>query len=115
MHQASFAGAEAFVSFSVEAAPVVIEGKVSSKHQVTIPVLVREALGIEPGDTIRFEIDSGSGSGSVRVTVVRTDIADALEALWAKHDLDALDEEIGGYAVAYVRERRGWGDVDDER
>lgn len=107
MHQASFAGAEAFVSFSVEAAPVVIEGKVSSKHQVTIPVLVREALGIEPGDTIRFEIDSGSGS-------VR-DIADAIEALWANHDLDALDEEIGGDAVAYVRERRGWGDVDDRR
>ncbi len=90
---------------------MVIEGKVSSKLQVTIPARVREALGIEPGDTIRYEIDSGS----VRMTVVRSDIAEVLATLWAKHDLDGLDHEIGGDAVAYVRERRGWGDVDDER
>jgi len=51
----------------------------------------------------------------VRVTVVRPDIADALEAVWAKHDLDDLDAEIGGDAVAYVRERRGWDDDDDQR
>ncbi len=90
---------------------MVIEGKVSSKLQVTIPARVRDALGIEPGDTIRYELEGAS----VRVTVVRPDIADALEAVWAKHDLDDLDEEIGGDAVAYVRERRGWDDVDDQR
>jgi len=90
---------------------VAIEGKVSSKLQVTIPARVRDALGIEPGDTIRYELDGGS----VRLTLVRPDIGAALEAVWAQHDLDDLNEEIGGDAVAYVREGRGWDDVDDQR
>ena len=87
-----------------------IEGKVSSKLQVTIPAVVRDALGIRPGDTIRYEIEAGS----VRLRVVRPDIADVLHAVWAKHDLGALEEEIGGDAVAYVRELRGWDGPDDQ-
>jgi len=32
-------------------------GKLSSKGQVTIPKSVREALGIEPGDELEFEVE----------------------------------------------------------
>ena len=90
---------------------MVIEGKVSSKMQVTIPARVRDALGIQPGDTVRYELEAGS----VRLRVVRPDIDEVLESVWARHDLSDLSEEMGGDAVAYVRELRGWSDPDDQR
>jgi antitoxin PrlF len=88
-----------------------MEGKVSSKLQITIPVRVRDALGIRPGDTIRYELEAGS----VRLKVVRPDISDVLETLWAKHDLSELNDEVGDDAVAHVRALRGWDDPDDQR
>lgn len=88
-----------------------IEGKVSSKLQITIPARVRDALGIQPGDTIRYELERGS----VRLQVVRPEIGDVLDSVWAKHDLSDLADELGGDAVAYVRELRGWGEPDDQR
>ena len=88
-----------------------MEGKVSSKLQITIPARVRDALGIQPGDTIRYELERGS----VRLTVVRPEIGDVLDAVLAKHDLSDLADELGGDAVAYVRELRGWGEPDDQR
>ena len=39
------------ILYSVEVA-----GTVSSKGQITIPKHVREALGIEPGDPLEFEV-----------------------------------------------------------
>jgi AbrB family looped-hinge helix DNA binding protein len=90
---------------------MVIEGKVSSKLQVTIPARVRDALGIRPGDTILYELEGGS----VRLRVLRPDIEDVLAAVWAKHDLGDLHEEMGGDAVAYVRTLRGWDETDDQR
>ena len=90
---------------------MVIEGKVNSKLQITIPARVRDALGIQPGDTIRYELEHGS----VRLTVVRPEIDDVLDAVWAKHDLSDLADELGGDAVAYGRELRGWGEPDDQR
>ena len=88
-----------------------IEGKVSSKLQITIPARVRDALGIQPGDMIRYELERGS----VRLRVVRPEIGDVLDSVWAKHDLSDLADELGGDAVAYVRELRGWGEPDDQR
>ena len=88
-----------------------IEGKVSSKLQITIPARVRDALGIQPGDTIRYELERGS----VRLHVVRPEIDDVLDSVWAKHDLSDLADELVGDAVAYVRELRGWGEPDDQR
>ena len=88
-----------------------IEGRVSSKLQVTIPARVRDALGIQPGDTIRYELEAGS----VRLKVVRPAIEDVLAAVWAKHDLSDVHEEMGGDAVAFVRELRGWDESDDQR
>jgi AbrB family looped-hinge helix DNA binding protein len=88
-----------------------MEGKVSSKLQITIPARVRDALGIRPGDTIRYELEAGS----VRLKVVRPDISAVLETLWATHDLSDLNDEVGDDAVAHVRELRGWDDPDDQR
>ena len=88
-----------------------IEGRVSSKLQITIPARVRDALGIQPGDTIRYELERGS----VRLRVVRPEIDDVLDAVWAKHDLSDLADELGDDALAYVRDLRGWGEPDDQR
>lgn len=88
-----------------------IEGKVSSKLQLTIPARIRDALGIQPGDTVRYELEDGS----VRLRVVRPDIGAVLEEVWAKHDLTALQAEVGKDAVAHVRSQRGWNDDDDQR
>ena len=38
-----------------------------------------------------------------------------LEAVWAKHDFSVLHEEMGGDAVAFVRELRGWDEAGDVR
>ena len=70
---------------------MVIEGKVSSAFRVKVPARVRDALGIEPGDAPRFELEAGS----VRLRVVRPAIEDSLEAVWAKHDLGDLREAMG--------------------
>ena len=41
------------------------EGKVSSKYQLTLPVEVRRALGIKPGDRVRYEVQKGTLNVSV--------------------------------------------------
>lgn len=87
------------------------EGKVSSKYQLTIPAEARAALGIKPGDMVRYEVNEGI----LNVSVVRPDLGEVLEQLWANHDMAPLHEETGGDAAAYVREQRGWPDINDER
>lgn len=36
-----------------------IVGKITAKAQTTIPLAVRRALGLNPGDEIRYEIEEG--------------------------------------------------------
>ena len=55
-----------------------IESKVSSKYQLTLPAEVRKALGVKPGDAVRYEVEGKS----VRVSVVRPDLGDVLTACW---------------------------------
>lgn len=88
-----------------------IEGKVSSKLQITIPARVRDALAIKPGDALRFEIEDGS----VRLRVKRPEIRQALGSVWEKHDMTPLHEETGGDSVAYVQRLRGGDEADDKR
>ncbi len=88
-----------------------VKGKVSSKYQLTLPAEVRRALGVKPGDTVRYEVEEGE----LRVSVVRPDIRRVLEELWAGHDTTPLHEELGGDAVAYVRKQRGWDELNGER
>lgn len=35
------------------------EGKVNSRYQLTLPVDVRKALGVKPGDRVRYEVKGG--------------------------------------------------------
>lgn len=37
-----------------------IEGTISSKHQITIPAAMRDALGLRPGDKIEFRLETGN-------------------------------------------------------
>lgn len=81
-------------------------GKVSSKYQLTLPVGVRRALGIKPGDRVRYDIQEGKLS----ISIVRPDVAEELEKLWQEYELSALHVELGSDAAAYVRKQRGWED-----
>ncbi|MFQ6614926.1 MAG: AbrB/MazE/SpoVT family DNA-binding domain-containing protein [Fidelibacterota bacterium] len=56
-----------------------ITSKVSSKAQTTIPKQVREKLGIQPNDTISFEMQ-GDGAMIRKVRVVDTGYLKALES-----------------------------------
>jgi antitoxin PrlF len=52
---------------------------VTSKGQVTVPMEIRERLGLKPGDRLRFDL---SQSGRLTVTAVhRRSIFDRLEKL----------------------------------
>lgn len=84
------------------------EGKVNSRYQLTLPVEVRKALGVKPGDRVRYEVKGGE----LQVSIVGPSIDEVLEQLWQEYDMTALQQEIGGDAVAYVREQRGWDDWD---
>ena len=39
------------------------EAKITSKGQITVPLAIRQALGVQPGDTLLFE----SGKDGIRV------------------------------------------------
>jgi AbrB family looped-hinge helix DNA binding protein len=45
------------------------EAKITSKGQITVPLAIRQVLGVQPGDTLLFESDEGG----VRVRPVRTE------------------------------------------
>jgi AbrB family looped-hinge helix DNA binding protein len=45
-----------------------VEYKVSSQGQVTLPKFVRDALGIEPGDPLEFEVRGGEFVGRKKHT-----------------------------------------------
>lgn len=44
------------------------QAKITTKGQITVPLAVRRALGVQPGDRLLFETDNGG----VRVRPVRT-------------------------------------------
>lgn len=46
---------------------MVKQAKITSKGQITVPVAIRRALGVGPGDTLSFE----SGGDGVKVLPVR--------------------------------------------
>ncbi len=53
--------------------PVEPRGKVSEKGQVTLPLEMRDALGIEGGMTVAFELREGEGGILVRKDTERGD------------------------------------------
>lgn len=44
-----------------------LESKITSKGQTTLPKPVRQALGVNPGDRVRYEVDGDD----VRIRAVR--------------------------------------------
>lgn len=44
-----------------------LESKISTKGQTTLPKAVREALGVRPGDRVRYFVEDGQ----VRIRAVR--------------------------------------------
>ena len=63
-----------------------VAAKVTSKGQVTVPKIVREALGIEEGDEVVFRVDGNRAvlartpdflelAGSIQVPVAKRNVA----------------------------------------
>jgi len=64
--------------------------RVTSKGQVTIPLDVRRALGIEPGAEVDFELDSGGA----RLVVDPDRAIEAIESLRGAGDVQLSTDEI---------------------
>lgn len=74
--------------------------KVQARGQVTLPRDVRQAVGIQPGDTLMIQ---ATGPASLQVTVLpRLTLAEALERYRVEGEVDlaALRREAEGDAAA---------------
>lgn len=83
------------------------QATVTSKGQVTIPVAIRRALGMEPRDRVVFILDD---TGTVRVSRVAFTVADTYGAVPAIGREDELEE-----ASREAREERAERLVDELR
>ncbi|MER3483207.1 MAG: AbrB family transcriptional regulator [Meiothermus sp.] len=81
-------------------------GRVGRRFQITLPVSVRKALGIKPGDKVEYKVVDGK----LEIRVLRPNMLEVLDQTLREYDFVALHEETGGDAVKYVREMRGWND-----
>jgi AbrB family looped-hinge helix DNA binding protein len=64
--------------------------RVTRKGQVTIPLAVREALGIRPGSQVQFELE---GDGA-RLVLDRGDAAEEIARMRGAGDVDLTTDEI---------------------
>jgi AbrB family looped-hinge helix DNA binding protein len=64
--------------------------RVTQKGQVTIPLQVRRALGIQPGTEVEFEVDAAGA----RLVVDRDGSADDIARMRGAGDLDLSTDEI---------------------
>jgi antitoxin PrlF len=86
-----------------------IQHKLTSKAQVTIPKDMRAALGVKPGDMVRFELDAkgnvtllkGENAPTETREQRRARIREALEAMTGVIDLGGMTTD------EYMREIRG--------
>ena len=85
------------------------EGKVSSKYQLTLPAEVRKALGVKPGDAVRYEVEGSS----VRVSLVRPDLSTVLDEVTGDFSFEALSDATQNDAVGYLCQERGLADAKD--
>lgn len=79
-----------------------MQGKVSSKYQLTLPAEVRKALGIKPGDVVAYEVVDGT----LQVSRVRPSLNAVLDGVLEEFDFSGLQEATKNDAVSYVREQR---------
>jgi antitoxin PrlF len=64
--------------------------RVTQKGQVTIPLDVRQALGIRPGSEVGFQLDERGA----RLVVDRERIASEIERMRGAGDIELSTEEI---------------------
>jgi antitoxin PrlF len=64
--------------------------RVTQKGQVTIPLAVRRALGIEPGAQVHFELDGGSA----RIVLDRNGAAAEIDRMRGAGDGELSTDEI---------------------
>jgi AbrB family looped-hinge helix DNA binding protein len=64
--------------------------RVTQKGQVTIPLEIRRALGIETGTDVRFELTDGGA----RLVVARDDVDAAIDRMRGAGDVDLSTDEI---------------------
>lgn len=67
-----------------------IQSRVTSKAQTTIPRAVRAALGLREGDSVAYEIDG------TRVILTRADVADDPFAAFSEWHSDADAKAYAG-------------------
>jgi AbrB family looped-hinge helix DNA binding protein len=79
------------------AARRVTEATLTSKGQLTLPARVREAMGVRPGDQLRFEPTDGLG---FKVTPVRRGDVLALAGAFA-----AAGKRVGDVSLHEMRRR----------
>lgn len=82
------------------------EGTISPKHQITIPAVMRDALGLQPGDKIEFRLEAGN---VLEMRVKRPKPSETIAAILEQFDISALHTETAGNAVSAVRTAR-WDD-----
>jgi len=85
--------------------PPAVRAKVTNKGQVTIPVEVRRALGIKPGDHLRF-VQLGP---DIRLTA---EPRENVFGKWRGIGIDGMSPGREG-VMAYMRGIRGYDEFDD--
>jgi AbrB family looped-hinge helix DNA binding protein len=80
-----------------------IEGTVSPKHQITIPSVIRDALGLRSGDKIEFKLEKGN---VLELRVKRPTPSDTIHTILNQFDTSALELETGNNTVSSVRKSR---------
>jgi len=83
-----------------------VQGKISSKYQLTLPTEVRKELGVKPGDKVSYEIVNGT----LQVSVVRPPIEAVLDSVLEEFDFSDLQKMTKNDAVTYVHDLRGKDD-----
>lgn len=83
-----------------------VEGTVSPKHQITIPAVIREALGLRPGDKVEFMLDQDN---VLELRVKRPKPSEVIAALLQKYDAKGIQSETENDAVSALRRNR-WDD-----
>ncbi len=79
------------------------EGTINLKYQITIPAVMRDALGLQPGDKIEFRLEAGN---VLELRVKRPKPSETIAAILEQFDVSALHNETAGDAVSAVRTTR---------
>jgi len=70
--------------------------KLTSKYQTTVPAVVREALCLEKGDVLAFEITDGGAVTVRKAVALDQEFADALQSQLSEWVTDEDDEAYRG-------------------